>query len=115
MQSKYNKNANVFPGGYVTTDDSWLNLWTAGADATLGWNGMASGNGARAFGKMLTQTDAFPKCMAKRVFNLVCLRDPTSDEQSTIDRAAADFAANGRFNMKDLFATIATLPQCMGN
>jgi hypothetical protein len=112
--SKYNKNTAVFPGGYVTTDDSWINLWILGANSALGWNGNASGNGARAFGKMLSQTDEFSRCMASRVFSRICLREPTIDEQKQIQTLASDFSANGRFSMKDLFAAVATLPQCMG-
>jgi hypothetical protein len=112
--SKYNKNNTVFPGGYVSVDDSWLNLWILGANTGVGWNGNSSGNGARAFGKMISQTDEFPRCMVTRVFNRVCLRDPTSDEAQLVQRLAGDFAANGKFNMKDLFAAVATLPQCMG-
>jgi len=115
VQAKYNKNNTVFPGGFVTIDDSWLNLWIAGANSALGWNGNGSGNGARQFGKMISQTDQFSYCMAKRVFNRVCLRDPVTAEEDQIRRLAGDFAANGRFSMKDLFAAVATLPQCMGD
>jgi hypothetical protein len=114
VQGKLNKNNNFFPGGYVTTDNSWLNLWITGPNAGVGWNGAASGNGARAFGQMLSQSNAFSQCMAKRVFKRVCLREPSSAENTTIERLAGDFAASGRYNMKDLFAAVATLPQCMG-
>jgi hypothetical protein len=115
VTTKYNKNNTVFPAGYITTDDSWLNLWIAGANANLGWAGSASGNGARALGKMLSQSTQFSTCMATRVFEMVCLRAPTSEETDTINRLASDFAANGRYSMQNLFAEAAVLPQCMGN
>ncbi|MGZ3650631.1 MAG: hypothetical protein ACXVB9_02080 [Bdellovibrionota bacterium] len=114
VQAKYNKNNTVFPGGYITTDDSFLNLWIAGANADLGWNGNSSGNGARQFGKMISQSDQFATCMVTRVFNRVCLRDPASSEQAQIQALASAFAASGRYSMKDLFASVAALPQCMG-
>ena len=113
--SKYNKNSTVFPAGYVTTDDSWLNLWTSGPDASVGWNGSSLGNGAHSWGQMLSSTTAFSQCMAQRVFTKVCLRPPNASEQSTINTAAANFSANGIYSMKTLFANMATLPQCMGD
>ncbi len=113
-QDKYNKNGTVFPAGYVTTDNSWFNLWTTGPDAFVGWNGLNSGYGARALGQMLSQTNAFPTCMVKRVFKRVCLRDPTSTESDLVQSLATGFSKGGLYNMKQLFATVATLPQCMG-
>lgn len=114
IQGKMNKNNTTFPGGYVTTDDSWLNLWIAGVNTSLGARGASGGNGVRQFGRMLSQMDQFSRCMVSRVFSRVCLREPVAAEQAQIQRLADDFAANGRYNMKDLFATVATLPQCLG-
>jgi len=114
VQGKYNKNNTMFAGGYPTTDSSWINLWATGPNAGVGWSGAASGNGARAFGQLLSQTNAFSQCMVKRVFKRVCLREPLSAESNLIDRLAGDFSASGRYNMKDLFAAVSTLPQCMG-
>lgn len=114
VQGKMNKNGTMFPGGYVTTDDSWINLWIAGVNSNLGWKGNTSGKGAREFGKMLSQSDQFSRCMVARVFQRVCLRDPASSEAPMIQKLADEFSASGRYNMKDLFAAVATLPQCMG-
>ncbi|MGZ3694537.1 MAG: hypothetical protein ACXWQO_10180, partial [Bdellovibrionota bacterium] len=97
---KYNQNNTIFPGGYVTTDDSWVNLWIAGVNMNLGWKGNTSGNGARQFGQMISQTDQFSHCMVQRVFNRVCLRDPAASEMDQIKRLADDFAASGLYNMK---------------
>jgi hypothetical protein len=115
LAAKYNQNNTMFPGGYITTDDSWLNLWITGVNANLGWKGNTSGNGARQFGKMISQSDQFSHCMVQRVFNRVCLRDPAATEADQIKRLADDFAASGRYSMKDLFAAVATLPQCLGD
>ncbi len=114
VNAKMNKNGTIYPEGFVTTDDSWMNLWANGVNASLGWKGSLTGNGANAFGRMLAQTDAFPTCMVRRVFQRVCLREPATQEADQLKRIAQDFAANGRFNMKELFASVATLPQCMG-
>jgi hypothetical protein len=114
VQAKYNQNNTVFPGGFTTTDNSWINLWIAGPNASIGWNGADSGSGAKAFGQLLSQTNAFSSCMVKRVFKRVCLRDPNSTEALLVSQLASEFAAQGRYNMKDLLASVATLPQCMG-
>ncbi len=114
VQGKYNQNTAVFPAGYTTTDDSWMNLWITGPDAFVGWNGVSSGNGARALGQMLSRSNAFSTCMVKRVFTRVCLRSPLSTESDLVQQLATGFSAGGVYNMKNLFAAVATLPQCMG-
>lgn len=103
---KVNRNAQEFPDGWVTRDDSWTNLWTAGTNARLGWNGPQSGTGVNQLGHMFAASDEFSRCMAKRVFQRVCLRDPskTSDDQNTVKELAEDFAAGGKYSMKSLFA-----------
>jgi hypothetical protein len=115
VNAKMNKNGDMYPDGFVTSDDSWLNLWSSGVNASLGWKGAVSGRGAKEFGRMLAQTDAFSTCMVRRAFNRVCLREPATQEVDQLKRIASDFSANGRFNMKELFASVATLPQCMGD
>ena len=108
ITDKVNRNAQEFPDGWVTRDDSWVNLWTAGANARIGWHGATSGEGVNQLGKMLAATDEFPRCMAKRVFQKVCLRDPKSvDDQKTIKDLGDDFASGGKFSMKGLFADTA--------
>ncbi|MBY0518759.1 MAG: hypothetical protein K2P81_17745, partial [Bacteriovoracaceae bacterium] len=55
VQNKINQNAQNYPDGYVTIDDSWLNLWAKGQNAVLGWDPgtPTSGNGPRSFGRMM--------------------------------------------------------------
>lgn len=114
VQGKINQNSTIYPAGYVTTDDSWINLWVSGPNAFVGWKGAASGNGMKSLGEMLSKTDAFSQCMVKRVFKRVCMRDAKDTENDTIVALANTFAQNGSYNMRDLFANVATLPQCMG-
>lgn len=108
---------NSFAPGWRTTDNSWMNLWTSGQNSRLGWSGTRNGNGIRAFGRMLAATDEFSRCMTKRVFKQVCLRNPVidpsaaNDESSKINSIAANFK-NGNFDMKALFAETAS--GCMG-
>src|SRR5450432_2141904 len=47
VQAKYTINANNFPFGFVTPDDSWSNRWRAGPNASFGW-GAGPGSGTSA-------------------------------------------------------------------
>lgn len=112
VAAKYSVNAQTFPEGAITTDDGWINLWTEGQNAALGWQGSAEGKGAKEYGVMLTQTEAFSQCMSEKVFERVCLHKPTTPEEITAAKEhAADFKSND-FNMKRLFAKTAV--SCMG-
>lgn len=111
---KYNRNAVEFPAGYVTTDDSWLNQWASeGPNAALGWNGAQKGNGVKQWGKMLSQVDEFPKCMAQRALIAVCDVNPEDPNViMAINQLANSFKAKDRYNMKHLFAQAAVM--CRG-
>lgn len=111
VRPKYAQNAKNFPDGWVTADNGWVNLWTNGQNARIGWNGAASGNGAQEYGKMLAATDAFPICMAKRVYSAVCLQDIQTIENSAVMGLADQFKADA-YNLKNLFAASAL--RCMG-
>lgn len=115
VQGKMNQNNPVFPAGYVTVDDSWLNLWTVGNNARLGWNSSqpTSGNGPNGLGRSLAATKAFSSCMAERAFTLVCVRAPVTDEKNTIAALADQFERN-QYNLRDLIENAAILPQCVG-
>ena len=114
VQEKFNVNPGEFPEGYVTIDDSWLNNWAVGNNASIGWPAdKMSGNGAASFGQMLAATQEFPKCMAKKVFTKVCMKEAvTPADKAGVEKIAAAFAAEKKFNMKELFAGAAGL--CLG-
>ncbi|RZA08727.1 MAG: DUF1585 domain-containing protein [Proteobacteria bacterium] len=113
VNAKYTQNGSVYPAGFVTTNNSWINLWASGPNAALGFKGATSGSGARALGELLSKTDAFSQCMAKRVFQKVCLRSPSEAEAATVKSLATQFVANNH-SMKSLFASVSLLPQCLG-
>lgn len=109
-----------FTAGWQTTDNSWLNLWTAGQNARLEWasNVPTNGNGIRSFGRMLAATGEFRRCMAKRVFKQVCMREPVLDPSAANSEVARIQALANRFgasnyNMKTLVG--ATASGCMGD
>lgn len=125
VQGKMVQNSSVFSDGYRTTDDSWINLWTMGQNASIGWNkntasdgrmpasGQQMGNGVRQLGQLIAGTDEFARCMTKQVFKQVCLREAEgSDDNAVIRELSDEFKANGSYNMKNLIAAVVN--KCVG-
>ncbi len=104
---------NLFEDGHVVEDDSWVNLWHRGVNANLGFRGQQQGNGARTLGYMLARSQAFGQCMAKRVYEWVCLRsDDEATDRTTLTELATLFETNNQYNMKNLIAQ--TSARCFG-
>jgi len=107
-------NANTFPGGYVTIDDNWVNMWRAGPNSSIGWRGPAgTGNGPKSLGIEVASSRAFSECQVTKVFRRVCLHAPESvSDAAMVQTIANDFEAGNR-SMKLVFAETAAY--CMGN
>ena len=109
VKAKYHINEANFPQGYVTPDDSWNNYWRDGPNALLNWDASlsGSGSGAKSMGQELSHSGAFASCQVKKVFSLVCLREPqNSADRDQLDTMEASFAANG-YDLKQVFAESA--------
>lgn len=111
-----------FSGGYVLTDDSFVNNAIRGANATLfGWRGNAPDadgalssrtTGVHAFGRLIANSQRFSQCMAKRVWASVCRTELSQAEMEMIFVSMGlDFETKG-YNLKKLFETIAVHPKC---
>jgi hypothetical protein len=100
-----------FPEGHMVQDNSFVNLWATGQNASLGWRGATTGAGPRQFGQMLARSRAFSECMARRAYKFACQRElsPTS---SLVDTLADGFENQSTYNMKRLIANASTT--CMG-
>jgi hypothetical protein len=114
VAGKYLINSTNFPGGYVTTNDGWLNLWRMGPNSYLGWRGApGSGNGPKSLGAEVAGSRAFSECQVEKVFRRVCLRPPEdAADRAEVQRIADVFEAQNR-SMKRVFAETAAY--CMGN
>jgi hypothetical protein len=110
VHTKMNHNA-IFDKGFVTEDDSWMNLWNKGQNSVLGWGFPASGNGAKDFGRMMASSEAFPHCMSEQVFEKVCFRKPVSTADKELIKENTRFFKKNNYNMKNLF--IETAVKCM--
>lgn len=114
VQAKYWINANNFPFGYVTQDDTWDNYWRTGNNQLLGWSTAlaGSGNGAKSLGEELANSHAFANCQVTKVFENVCLRQPQdSADRGAINTITEEFKQNG-YRLKPVFAK--TAEYCMG-
>lgn len=107
VQAKFLINANTFPGGYITTDDSWINYWRSGLLSVMGWSGTQSqGKGAKSLGTEVAASRAFAQCQVEKVFQQVCFHPAGSpQDRAEIDRIATVFTSN--YSMKRVFAEVA--------
>jgi hypothetical protein len=110
--NKHNKNAQNYPSGHVVMDDSWINQATQNQNVSFGWKGAVSGNGMNSFGQMIANSDAFPQCMAKRVFTEMCRRAPTESEAAIVKSLGDQFVSD-KYNLRILFERAAILPNCL--
>lgn len=116
VSNKLNQNTTVYPGGYTTVDNSFINNTRGPANETLiGWRGdVNSGTGVRQFGVAVSNTQRFSQCMVKRVYDAVCRTDLKAKfNLPFLKQYAQVFEANG-YNLKKLAEEVATLPVCLG-
>lgn len=117
VASKYLNNKDTYPAGYIVKNDHWKNFWTGGNNARIGWpakkGDVIEGDGPKSLGIMITQTRAFPRCMAQKVMEHVCLATSFESQvmKDKLERLSGSFVAGG-YNMKRLFAETAVM--CMG-
>lgn len=114
VQAKYWINANNFPFGYVTMNDTWDNYWREGQNQTIGWSAElpGTGSGAKSMGAELANSQTFASCQVKKVFQNVCLRAPQDEaDRSVIAQIQSEFMGNN-YNIKNVFA--ATADYCKG-
>jgi len=112
VQRKYNQNGEVYPEGYVTTDDSWTNLFTENQNKQLQWRGQLTGKGIKEFGRMIADSGAFSKCMVKRTYSQICHRDLEASEAAVLDGLANHFEQGG-YKLRELFEQVAVHPTCL--
>jgi len=110
VAEKMNRNNQTYPDGFVTANDSWIFLGNYSATKSFdkyGWRSATSGNGLNSFATGLAQSRGFSDCMAKKVFQKVCLRDADVSEAGLIKQLADGFESNGQYNLKNLFVETA--------
>lgn len=121
VMRKMNQNNTVYAGGYITTDDSWVNHATRGVNATtFGWRGLApdgsgssvAGRGVNAFGRLVANSQRFSQCMVQRVFDAVCKHELSATEAQTLYSTLGTSFEQNQYNLKKLFQLVAIHPKC---
>ncbi len=113
VAAKYNQNGLVYPDGYVTLDDTWINMATEHHNVAFGWRGPTEGSGARELGTMIANAKAYGTCWTKRAFREVCKRAPTSNDDALITALSDQFEAGG-YKLRGLFEQVASSEACLG-
>lgn len=111
VHKKFLQNSSNFPDGFVTENNSWINLWAEGTNKAIGWRGKQAGNGINDLGKLITETDLFPECMSRRVYSRVCMANLDEIDEKIIKDLSEKFVKSD-YKMKNLFAEAAVL--CLG-
>lgn len=114
VANKMNQLATMYPAGFVTVDDSWVNNYVKNQNASIGWTGEMTGKGVKQLGIMLSNTQAFAGCMAKRAFTEVCRRKPGDSDANLLQSLSDDFQSSG-FKFRRLMEKAAIAPACLGN
>lgn len=113
IRPKYFNSNHIYPEGFVTTDDSFINYLTGLQNEVFGWRGKLTGNGVNQFGQMIAESHGFSKCFSKRIYEQVCggtleLTDPLTDELANRFEESA-------YKLKDQFIFTVLHPQCSKN
>ncbi len=102
---KINKNV-LYSAGKMTVNDSWENLWAlpnTQNQLKLVFKGAVAGNGAPSMNRMLARSEGFSNCMAKKVFELVCMKEPVNtDDKVFVAANARAFESTDMYSMKKL-------------
>lgn len=111
---KMNRNANMFPAGFNTTDNRWVNYATAAKNMDqFGWRSSPNGTGMGDFGRLLANSKGFSRCMTKHIFTSVCKRAPGAAEEAAVRAIADQF--EGDYQLKGLAEAIAISPICLSS
>lgn len=115
ISDKLNVNNDVFPDGYAVNNTAWINQLIRGSNLKyFGWRGKIQGAGLNSLGTMIGNSQAFSRCMVRRVYSSLCKREPTLNEGQMILTTADEFEKNN-YNLKWLFERVAVQGACLGN
>ncbi len=120
IAGKMNRNKDEFPAGNPVETAEWVNNAGRGLNAEyFGWPAVPSGqathkgDGMRSFATLVSQSHAFPRCMAMRAFRAACKREPTAEEKPDL-YAIADTFKSKAVNIREIFARVSVSQHCIG-
>ncbi len=115
VEGKLNANTGVFPNGYVTTDNSFVNNARGPAnEAKFGWRGnLDPGYGVKDFGQQIANSSRFSECMVKRVFDSACRKDISFEDKSSFLKYYARRFEDTGYSLKRLYQMVAVTEECV--
>lgn len=114
VMQKYSKNSDVFPDGFVTRDNSFVNNAIRPRNADLfGWRGAQSGAGIKEFGALVANSRRFSQCMAKRAFESVCNKSLDASTNKALLESWGNQFESMNYDLKKLFQFVAVQGQCL--
>lgn len=116
VEGKLNANGDVFPNGFVTTDNSFVNNARGPANENrFGWRGsrINNGYGVKEFGEVVSNSKRFSECMVKRVFESVCRKEISFDEKIDYLKYYADLFEQQNYNFKKLYSIVSVTEECV--
>lgn len=116
VEGKYNVNSSVFPNGYVTTDNSFVNNARGPAnESKFGWRGnnINNGYGVKDFGRIVSNSSRFSECMVKRVFESVCRKEISFENKTDYLKYYANLFEQQGYRFKRLYRMISVTEECV--
>lgn len=116
VEGKLNGNSSVFPNGYITSDNSFVNNARGVAnEGRFGWRGenVDAGYGVKDFGRIVSSSKRFSECMVKRVFESVCRKEINFEDKSDfLKHFASKFEEQG-YKFKKLYSMVSVTEECV--
>lgn len=115
VEGKLNANGSVFPNGYITTNNSFVNNARGPAnEAKFGWrNAPDQGYGVKDFGKLIANSSRFSECMVKRVFDSACRKDISFETNSLFLKYYARRFEDTGYSLKRLYQMVSVTEECV--
>jgi hypothetical protein len=110
VTSKYLQHSEIYPDGFVTTDNSWINFLADDPSEVFGWKTSGQGVGIGELGQMFAQSDQFARCLVQRAVQVVCRKD-LDFRDPWILNLASEFRQSG-YQLKKMFISVATHEEC---
>lgn len=116
VEGKLNANTNVFPNGFVTTNNSFVNNARGPAnEKKFGWRGpnLDSGFGVKDFGRIVSNSSRFSECMVKRVFESACRKQISFDNKADFLKYYASQFEQQNYSIKKLYSLVSVTEECV--
>lgn len=112
VMEKMNQHPDVYPEGYVTSDDSWENMLYYNPTIDFGWRTPVKGQGLKQFADMLANSKAYSSCLVKKVYQEICGTAINEAAPELLEPLRTKFE-NNNYKIKSLISNIASERKCI--